>query len=65
MSMVRPFYNRVVLQQVLEIQVRDSPLTGRADLGRIKYSLRNIPPDGHISTWLPVEVSPFSADSDF
>lgn len=39
------------------MQVRDSHLTGRANLGRVQYPLRNIPPDGHISSWLPVEVS--------
>ena len=44
--------------QVLEIQVRDSHLTGRANLGRIEYPLRTIPPDGHISSWLPIQVCP-------
>ena len=42
--------------QILEVRVRDSHLTGRADVGSVKFPLRNIPSDGHISTWLPVEV---------
>lgn len=42
--------------QVLEVHVRDSHLTGRADLGYIKFPLRSIPPDGHVTAWVPVQV---------
>ena len=45
------------MPQVLEFHVRDSHLTGRADLGYVKFPLRSIPAEGHISTWLPVQVS--------
>lgn len=48
--------------QILEIHVRDSHLTGRADLGYVKLPLRSIPPDGHISSWIPVQVSIRQAD---
>lgn len=47
---------RVVCVQVLEVHVRDSHLTGRADLGYIKFPLRSIPPDGHVTAWVPVQV---------
>ena len=45
------------MPQVLEFHVRDSHLTGRADLGYVKFPLRSIPAEGHISTWLPIQVS--------
>ena len=39
--------------QELEIQVCDSHMTGRVEVGRVRLSLASLPPYG---TWLPLQV---------
>ena len=41
--------------QFLEVQVRDSHLTGRSVLGRVKVPLARLPFDSTLDAWLPVE----------
>lgn len=41
--------------QFLEVQVRDSHLTGRSVLGRVKVPLARLPFDSTMDAWLPVE----------
>lgn len=44
--------------QTLRISIRDSHLTGRPDVGWVDFVLRDIPEDGTITTWLPVQPTP-------
>ena len=41
--------------QSLEVQVRDSHLTGRSLLGRVRVPLTRLPSDSTLDAWLPVE----------
>ena len=41
--------------QSLEVQVRDSHLTGRSVLGRVRVPLTRLPSDSTLDAWLPVE----------
>lgn len=40
---------------MLEILVCDSHLTGKPEVGRIAFPLRNLTPDVGVSLWLPLE----------
>ncbi|KFM25855.1 Uncharacterized protein PYUK71.03c [Auxenochlorella protothecoides] len=40
--------------QVLEIVVRDSPITGRTEVGRVVFPLARLPSEGVLKAWLPV-----------
>ena len=42
--------------QVLTIRVCDSHLTGRPDVGYVKFPLTRMPQDGCLTSWLPVQV---------
>ena len=50
--------------QVLTIDVRDSHITGRADVGRIEFSLASMPADGAVTLWLPVSAPPATGARD-
>ena len=41
--------------QALEVQVRDSHLTGRTVLGHVTVPLRQLPADCTLDAWLPVD----------
>lgn len=41
--------------QELELVIRDSPMTGRTEVGHARFSLSSLPTDGNIDVWLPVE----------
>lgn len=41
--------------QSLEVEVRDSHLTGRSVLGRVRVPLTRLPSDSTLDAWLPVE----------
>lgn len=41
--------------QTLDVTVRDSHLTGRSEVGYVRFPLSAIPPDGCIDVWLPVQ----------
>ena len=41
--------------QSLEVQVRDSHLTGRTVLGHVMVPLRQLPADCTLDAWLPVD----------
>lgn len=41
--------------QILDVTVRDSHLTGRSEVGFVRFPLSAIPPDGCIDVWLPVQ----------
>lgn len=41
--------------QVLELMVKDSHLTGRTDVGRARFSLQDLGPDGKMSGWLKLD----------
>lgn len=41
--------------QVLEVYVNDSHLTGRPKVGKAVLRLKDLPPDGRLSVWLPLE----------
>lgn len=43
--------------QAIEIVVRDSPITGRTDVGRAKFMLSQLSRDSTVDVWLPVESS--------
>jgi hypothetical protein len=43
------------LLQVLEVYVNDSHLTGRPKVGKARLQLRDLPPDGRMTLWLPLE----------
>ncbi len=43
--------------QTLEIWVRDSPVTGRREVGYATFPLRTLPQEGTLDLWLPVESS--------
>ena len=48
--------------QSLEIQVRDSHLTGRPLLGNVSFPLSRLPADGALDAWLPVmDAQPLTA----
>jgi C2 domain len=48
--------------QTLEIQVRDSHLTGRPLLGDVSFPLSRLPADGALDAWLPVmDAQPLTA----
>ena len=42
--------------QVLNIRVCDSHITGRPDVGYVKFPLTRMPQDGCLTAWLPVQV---------
>lgn len=42
--------------QVLTISVHDSRITGRTDLGIVRFPLSRMPSDGRMSAWLPLQV---------
>jgi len=42
--------------QVLTISVHDSRITGRTDLGAVRFPLSRMPSDGRMSAWLPVQA---------
>lgn len=41
--------------QVLDIHVKDSHLTGRPDVGRVQFALKDLPPNGQVQLWLGLE----------
>ena len=45
-----------VCLQVLTIRVCDSHITGRPDVGYVKFPLTRMPRDGCLTSWLPVQV---------
>jgi hypothetical protein len=48
--------------QTLDIQVRDSHLTGRPLLGDVSFPLSRLPADGTLDAWLPVmDAQPLTA----
>ena len=66
--MVRDLVQRLPVQvedpanQSLEIQVRDSHLTGRPLLGDVSFPLSRLPADGALDAWLPVmDAQPLTA----
>lgn len=53
------FLGCFLVLQVLEIYVNDSHLTGRPKVGKAVLPLKELPTDGHLSLWVPLEpVSP-------
>ena len=44
--------------QVLTIRVCDAHITGRPDVGYVKFPLTRMPADGCLTAWLPVQVLP-------
>lgn len=52
------------VNQSLEIQVRDSHLTGRPLLGHTSFPLSRLPADGALDAWLPVlDAQPLTANA--
>lgn len=47
--------------QVLEIYVRDVPISGRTLLGTVRLPLSSLPPDRTVSVWLPIAPAPIAA----
>jgi hypothetical protein len=41
---------------VLEVYVNDSHLTGRPKVGKARLQLHDLPPDGRMTLWLPLET---------
>ena len=41
--------------QALEVQVRDSHLTGRSVVGHVRFPLARLRPDTILDAWVPVE----------
>lgn len=41
--------------QTLEVFIKDSPITGRPEVGKVSFSLSLLPRDGSLSIWLPIE----------
>lgn len=44
------------LGQVVTIRICDSHITGRPDVGYVKFPLVRMPSDGRTTAWLPVQV---------
>jgi hypothetical protein len=42
--------------QVVTIRICDSQITGRPDVGYVKFPLVRMPSDGRTNAWLPVQV---------
>lgn len=41
--------------QTLEVYIKDSPITGRPEVGKVEFPLNKLPRDGSLSIWLPVQ----------
>ena len=41
--------------QTLEVYIKDSPITGRPEVGKVEFPLNRLPTDGSLSIWLPVQ----------
>ena len=50
--------------QTLNIEIRDSHITGRPDVGRVDYALASMPRGGEVTLWLPVRAPPGSGARD-
>lgn len=46
----------VTAAQVVTIRICDSHITGRPDVGYVKFPLVRMPADGRTTAWLPVQV---------
>lgn len=42
--------------QALTISIRDSHITGRPDVGYVRLALSQMPADGKMEAWLPVQA---------
>lgn len=42
--------------QVLTIRICDAHITGRPDVGYVKFPLTRMPADGCLTAWMPVQV---------
>lgn len=41
--------------QVLEISIKDNPMTGRPDVGKVRVPLSMLPSDTEVTMWVPVD----------